>query len=127
MNYYILTYETNNELVNESYLYSKESDDSIDNRWKERAFEIALDRYFDIYDGEAENLEIFASNTAISKDDYTMYRIDGLKKIRVFIKNFIVSLHVRPLPNQPTGLNPYFTCLISKPLFNAHPTMRLIR
>ncbi|MEQ6356540.1 hypothetical protein ABNX05_18110 [Lysinibacillus sp. M3] len=81
MNYYILTYETNNELVNESYLYSKESDDSIDNRWKERAFEIALDRYFDIYDGEAENLEIFASNTAISKDDYTMYRIDGLKKL----------------------------------------------
>lgn len=81
MNYYILTYETNNELVNESYLYSKESDDNIDCRWEERAFEIALDRYFEIYNEEARNFEVFASNTTISQDDYYMYKQDGLEKL----------------------------------------------
>ena len=82
MNYYILTYETNNELVNESFLLTKESDDNIDSRWEERALELALDKYFDIYDEEANNLEVFASNTIISKDDYTMFSQDGLKTLK---------------------------------------------
>lgn len=81
MNYYILTYETNNELVNESFLYTKESDDSIDSQWTERAFEIALDRYFEIYNEEAYNLEVYASNTTISQDDFYMYKLDGFKKL----------------------------------------------
>ncbi|MFJ7982449.1 hypothetical protein ACIQ1D_19520 [Lysinibacillus xylanilyticus] len=77
MNYYIMTFETNDETVNvSSFLFMNETDDNLDNRWRERAFELAYDSYFDIHDEEAnESFEIYTSYTSISKNDF-----DWLKK-----------------------------------------------
>lgn len=81
MIYYQLDYHTDTQQVNESFLYKSHTHDFIDEQWIEKAKELALDKYYSIFDFEPNDLDVEATVFRIDLEDYVFYKNQGLKEL----------------------------------------------
>ena len=84
MVYYLLDYHTDIQQVKDSFLYKSHTYDFIDEQWNEKAKELALDKHYDIFNFESNDLEIEATVFRIDLEDYILYKNEGIKEVNFY-------------------------------------------
>lgn len=80
MKYYYLEYNSNIDGIIDAFILKREFDTPIEKKWKEKAEELAYEKYLNLYHEEPKELNIDCYVMSISDIDYE-YSLGEIEKL----------------------------------------------